>query len=83
MPTDIVYSMSHTDYGTSFYRDSRVRILGSNNAQGEYGDLALEGNGKAKFIDSVRKRIALLSRNRTTYDDVDYTVIIGNHTLTG
>jgi hypothetical protein len=32
-------------------------------------------------ISDIRKQIALLNRNRTTYDDVDYQVISGDYTI--
>ncbi len=40
-PAEILYRTTTKNYGESYYRDSRVRILGSNNAQGEYGNLSL------------------------------------------
>lgn len=79
--TDVLYKTDSKDYGNSVYRDSRLKILGNTNAQGEYGTLSFEWNGKAKFFDTTRKNIALLERNRTDYSTVPYLIVRGDYTI--
>jgi hypothetical protein len=81
--TEVLYHAGWDSHGTSILRDPRIKIIWTNNALWEYGDLFLGWNGKAKFFDTLRKKITLLSRNRDTYSTVDYLVATGAHTLTG
>ncbi len=82
IPTSIAYKWTKSLFGESVFRNSWIKILGENNGLGEYGDISLDGNGKVKYLDQVRKNISLLSRNRTSYADVDYEVITGDTILT-
>jgi len=82
-PAKILYhNPTSYNFWTALFQSSNVKILWTNNAWWEYGDLSLEWNGKAKFFDATRKNIAALSRNRTDYSDVDYLVVNGDYTIT-
>lgn len=71
---DILYLSHRGTFGTSEYRAPKVKILGQNNGLGEYGTIGMNKVTRAKFIDAIRKNVALLSRNRSDYSGVPYTI---------
>lgn len=58
----------------SEYKSSRIKILGQNNARAEYGTISTTSKSRADVFNQIRKSVALLSRGRTSYTDVPYTV---------
>lgn len=66
--------------GGAQYGQSPLRILGQSNLGGQYSGIG--SKSRSDFWNSLRRDIALLSRNRTSYTDVDYLVETGA-TLTG
>jgi hypothetical protein len=59
---------------SSEYREARVKIIGQNNALGEYGTIGTDKKTKQAFINTLRKNIALLGRNRTDYTGANYLI---------
>ncbi len=57
------------------YGTSSLLILGQNNVWYQYN--GIKTSAKSDIWNTIRKSIALLSRNRTTYADVDYTISTG------
>ncbi len=57
------------------YGTSSLLILGQNNVWNQYN--GIKTSAKSDIWNTIRKSIALLSRNRTTYTDVDYTISTG------
>ncbi len=82
---DIVYPSGEWTLWTSEFQASKVKSLGQNNAQGEYGTIGTSKVTRAKLIDSIRKNVAVLSRNRingywwTSYiiQNEDFTITWG------
>ena len=56
-------------------KQSRVTILGYNNARSEYGTVATTSSIRSKLLSTLRKNISLLTRGRTTFSDVPYLVV--------
>jgi len=75
--THVVYR-SHHGSSQPVYQASRVKILGQNNARAEYGDIATDNTTRIRGINTLRKNITLLSRGRTTFTDVRYSVHNGD-----
>ncbi len=74
--SDILYITNIGSIPPATERTQRIRVLGQS---GEWvGGGALTRVG---VISDVRKQIALLNRNRTAYDDVDYLVINGDYSI--
>jgi hypothetical protein len=70
---DVLYpSLTTTENPT--FRETGVKIIGNNNALGEYGSIASSKKVKTDFLSTIRKNVALLSRNRTNYTDINYTI---------
>ncbi len=73
--TRILYPSAQGNLGTSKYSQSSVKILGQNNLGNTYFGLDTSADVRNDFWNMVRKNVALLSRNRTIYTDVDYDII--------
>lgn len=71
----ILYPSAQGSLGTSKYSQSSVKILGQNNLGKDYYGLDTSADVRNDFWNTVRKNVALLSRNRTVYTDVDYDII--------
>ncbi len=72
----VLYPSASGNLGWAAYGQSPLRILGQSNVTWQYGGIG--SRGRADFWNATRKNIALLSRNRTTYTDVDYSVFTGS-----
>jgi hypothetical protein len=61
--------------GSSNYQDLRIRILGQSRTEDWYAGVETSRALKTNFINSVRKNISLLTRNRHdfTTGDITYT----------
>jgi hypothetical protein len=81
-PIQVLYPSHGWTFWLSQYI-GRIKILGQSNDAGEYGNLWTISKMKSTFIDTIRKNISMMSRNRTHYDDVPYVVMNGNLTVTG
>ncbi len=70
-----IYPSSNGNLGTALIHQSALKILGqSNMTQRSLGvDTSLEV--RTDIWNTIRKNVALLSRNRTAYADVDYTIL--------
>lgn len=68
----VIYPSTAGSLGNAEYDDSLVKILGQNNVGKQYGGVNT-GNG-ADIWNKIHKNVMTLSRNRTTYDDVDYKI---------
>jgi hypothetical protein len=84
--SDIIYASDHGTLWTSEYQASKVKLLGQNNAQGEYGTIGTSKMLRTKLIDTMRKNSTVLSRNRTSTDYTGMPYLIQNGwtlTITG
>ncbi len=82
-PSKIIYqNTSPVEHGESLFQESNVKILWTSNDWKSSGDILFAWNGKAKYFDALRQKITLLSRNRTSYNDVDYLVVNWDITIT-
>jgi hypothetical protein len=79
----LYHNTTVSDFWESLFQESNVKILWTSNGWKEYGDMLFAWNGKAKYFDALKQKITLLSRNRTSYSDVDYMVVNWDFTLTG
>ena len=75
----MLYPSVSGSLGGAQYGQSPLRILGQSNLGGQYSGIG--SKSRSDFWNSLRRDIALLSRNRTSYADVDYLVHTGT-TLT-
>ncbi len=66
-------SQPMTTLGWAKYGISPLLILGQNNAWDQYNGIKTS-SARSDFWNTLHKAITLLSRNRTTYSDVDYIV---------
>lgn len=73
MPYDVIYQATSRTQNSTF-KPSRVKILGQNNAGSQYGTVTTSKNTRSTLINSIRKNAALMSRNRSSYTDVDYKI---------
>lgn len=73
-----VYPSSNGNLGTALAYQSALKILGQSNiTQRSLGvDTSLEV--RTDLWNTIRKNVALLSRNRTAYADVDYVILQGD-----
>ena len=78
--TNIVslYPSASGPLGTSVAGTARMKILGQHNLPSISG---IQEKNIANIWNTLRKNIALLSRNRTLYDDVPYKIVEGDITL--
>ncbi len=74
---DIVYLNQSGNLGNSVWGESNLVILWQNNIKRHDG-VRPNKSERASFMDTIRKNTAILSRNRTTYTDVPYTIHQGN-----
>ena len=72
-----IYPSSNGTFGTAVATQSVLKILGQNNAVSHYFGIDTSVEVRNDFWNTVRKNVALLSRNRTIYTDVDYEIIQG------
>jgi hypothetical protein len=74
MPLEVVYPQV-VNMKKSEYKASRIKILGQNNARAEYGTISTTSKSRADVFNQIRKSVALMSRGRTSYTDVPYTIV--------
>jgi hypothetical protein len=74
--SDILYSMTNNSIAAATAASQRVRVLGQS---GEW--VGGGASTRVELIASIREQVALLSRNRTNYDDVNYAIYTGDHTI--
>jgi hypothetical protein len=74
MPLEVVYPQA-VNMKKSEYKASRIKILGQNNARAEYGTISTTSKSRADVFNQIRKSVALMSRGRTSYTDVPYTIV--------
>ncbi len=74
---DVLYISQSGTLDESVNSTARVTILGGSSV-----GLGISGQTRVGIINDLRERIALLSRNRTNYDSVDYTVVINENYTT-
>ena len=72
---EILYQTASSSIGSPTTQTERVHILGQS------GEWVSSASSRSTLINSIREKVALLSRNRTNYDDVDYRVIRWNYSL--
>jgi hypothetical protein len=77
----VIYPVDSGDQ-SSQYKASRIKILGQNNARAEYGTISTTSKSRADVFNQIRKMGALLSRGRTSYTDVAYTITTSNQNIT-
>lgn len=68
----VIYPTTSFSLGTSTFQNLRVRILGQSQETSWYNGIAGVRQTKADFLNTVRKSVTLLSRNRTDYSQADY-----------
>jgi hypothetical protein len=73
---DILYNSQSNTLAESIISNARVTILGGSSA-----GLGISGQTRTDLINTLRERIALLSRNRTNYSAADYIVIKWNYEI--
>lgn len=69
----VIYPSFSGSLGTSIYNNSAVKIIGQNNVGKQYDGIESKNNS-AKW-NALHEQTMKLSRNRTDYSDVNYTVI--------
>ncbi len=74
--SDVLYMTQVGNIAAATARTERVKVLGQSGEWVGGGTLS-----RVNVISDIRRQIALLNRNRTTYDDVDYQVISGDYTI--
>jgi hypothetical protein len=72
------YLESAGSLGASSSSDIRIKMIGNHNYLLGTGAIDVSRGAKAEFINTIRKNIATLSRNRTDYSDVAYSGRIGD-----
>lgn len=77
---DITYVSKNGNLGNSAQSASKVIILGQNTSKRHDG-LDISKSERAKLTGTIRKNAAVLSRNRTSYADVPYTIHQWNLTV--
>lgn len=75
--SDIAYISQSGNLGNSIQEQSNIVILWQNNTKRHDG-ISISKSERANLLDTVRKNSAISSRNRTTYNDVSYTIHQGN-----
>lgn len=68
----VIYPTTSFSLGASTFQNLRVRVLGQSQETSWYNGIAGVRQTKADFLNAVRKRVTLLSRNRTDYSQADY-----------
>lgn len=67
-------SMSNpSSLGASLFQNLRIRILGQSQETNWYNGIAGTYQTRVDFLNTIRKNITLLSRNRTDYSQADYS----------
>jgi hypothetical protein len=74
--SDILYSLSNPTISAATAATQRIRVLGQS---GEW--VGGGASTRVTLINSIREQVALMSRNRSNYDDVDYLIVNGDHTV--
>jgi hypothetical protein len=77
-PKEFAYLASAGSLGASSSSDIRIKMIGNHNNLLGTGAIDVSRGAKAEFINTIRKNIATLSRNRTDYSDVAYSGGIGD-----
>lgn len=68
----VLYPTTPFSLGTSTFQNLRIRVLGQSQETSWYNGIAGVRQTKAEFLNTVRKSVTLLSRNRTNYSQADY-----------
>lgn len=75
----VIYPSGSGSLGTAKYDTSLIKILGQNNVGKQFDGVNIKND--APYWNTLREKIAKLSRNRTTYTDVDYEVVSTDQTI--
>lgn len=77
----VIYPSRTQIFGTSLFQNLRIRILGQTRADGWYEGIQVGENIKTELFNTIRKNVALLTRNRTDFSRANYTYTGGQNNI--